>query len=146
MHRLDWQLKAIHLQITDVILDRQSIVQYKLKICLKMQCCKPCRQVKFKATMPKWPVQKQAHRTTQNTPNVYHYGLSLLGVSIMYCTTTHFFAMPGERFSDGIAAWYITCIRMVVTINMTHNQSTLNWTQKAISAMCMFSNQMWPAR
>ena len=36
-----------------------------MKRCSKNECCKQCRQVKFKGTMTKWPVQKPIHRTTQ---------------------------------------------------------------------------------
>jgi len=36
-----------------------------LKRCLKKECCKQCRYVKFQGTMTKWPVQKPIHRTTQ---------------------------------------------------------------------------------
>ena len=43
---------------------------YKLKGCLKKECCKQCRHVKFKSTMTKWPVQKythaEQHKNTQN--------------------------------------------------------------------------------
>jgi len=37
---------------------------YKLKRCLKKECCKQCRYVKFKGIMTKWPVQQPTHRTT----------------------------------------------------------------------------------
>ena len=37
---------------------------YKLKRCLKKECCKQCRHVKFKGTMTKWPVQKIYTRRT----------------------------------------------------------------------------------
>ena len=30
---------------------------------------KQCRQVKFKGTVTKWPMQNQTHRTAQNTQN-----------------------------------------------------------------------------
>jgi len=33
------------------------VVQYKIKRCLKKECCKQCRHVKFKGTMTKWPNQ-----------------------------------------------------------------------------------------
>ena len=46
------------------------LVTYKLKRCIKKECCKQCRYVKFKGTMTKWPVQNLTHRTTQNT---YHH-------------------------------------------------------------------------
>ena len=36
-----------------------------MKRCSKKECCKQCRNVKFKGTMTKWPVQKLTHRTTQ---------------------------------------------------------------------------------
>ena len=35
----------------------------------KNNCGKQCRQVTFKSTMTKLPVQKQTHRTAQNTQN-----------------------------------------------------------------------------
>jgi len=31
----------------------------------KEECCKQCRDIKFKGNMTKWPVHKQTHRTTQ---------------------------------------------------------------------------------
>ena len=46
-------------------------MKYKLKRCLKSQCCKQCRYVKFKDTMTKCPVQKTRHRTAQK--HVEHY-------------------------------------------------------------------------
>ena len=39
--------------------------EYKSKRCSKKKCCKQCSNVKFKATMTKWPVHKQTHRATQ---------------------------------------------------------------------------------
>ena len=39
--------------------------QFKLRRCLKKECCKQCRHVKFMGTMTTLPVQKQTHRTTQ---------------------------------------------------------------------------------
>jgi len=39
--------------------------KYKLKRCLKKECCKQCRHVRFKGTMTIWPAHKQTHRTTQ---------------------------------------------------------------------------------
>jgi len=42
----------------------QIFLQYKLKRCLKKECCKQCRYVKYKGTMTKWPVQKLTHGTT----------------------------------------------------------------------------------
>ena len=37
---------------------------------LEEKCCKQYKQVKFKGTMTKWPVQKQTHRTAQNRQNI----------------------------------------------------------------------------
>ena len=45
--------------------ERIEYLEYKLKRCSKKECCKQCRYVKFKRTMPKWPAQKLTHRTTQ---------------------------------------------------------------------------------
>jgi len=39
--------------------------KYKSMRCLKKECWKQCRYVKFKDTMTKWPVQQPTHRTTQ---------------------------------------------------------------------------------
>jgi len=38
-----------------------------MKRCSKKTCCKQCKQVKFKGTTTKWPVQKQTLKTAQNT-------------------------------------------------------------------------------
>jgi len=50
-----------------VILNLSLYFQCKLKIWSKRQCCKQWRQVKFRGTMTKWPVQNRTHRTTQST-------------------------------------------------------------------------------
>ena len=42
------------------------IIKYQLKICIKKECCKQCRHVKFKGIMTKWPEQKETH-STKNT-------------------------------------------------------------------------------
>jgi len=39
--------------------------QHYRKRCSNKECCKQCRNIKFKGTMTKWPVQKLTHKTTQ---------------------------------------------------------------------------------
>ena len=48
------------------------------------ECCKQCRHVKFKGTMPKWPVQNQTHRTAQNTQNTKKIHVSYRNVSYLH--------------------------------------------------------------
>ena len=49
-----------------------------MKRCLRKECCKQYRYVKFKGTMTKWPVQKPTHRTMQN------YSLRFSDYSILF--------------------------------------------------------------
>ena len=76
--------------------------------CPKKECCKQCRQVKFKGTMTKRPVQKQTHRTAKIHAENYD-ATDIQNKRFFVCVFG--FLSPAYEIGRGILKWRCPSVR-----------------------------------